>query len=277
MQGLKIRLNNGNMTFPKTYGDTLSYYDYNDIQTYLNDTLGIGENGYGLASIRSGPIEVNNKVTAADWNNLVHDINMLSLHINNYIASIPYIATGTDVITTAIANNLYTTATFLHDDSRRYTCHPSQFEISSGTSILFYTGGDSLRTLPWGVSTNAITHKVVSQFSSRLAARYYFNIGSYLTLTPYYQSGTGINDLDAEWANFIDYLRQPANQYIYKRNEYENYSSTTTAWTSGTLHVSVTANRSSDQSSIEFVTIYSNDSSPNLLITPAVGIYNITL
>lgn len=276
MQVSKIRLNNGNMTFPKTTSDTFNHNDYDDIQTLLGDVLGIGENGYGLALIRSSPIEIDDTVTALEWNNLVYDTNILHQHITNTTTSTPYVSTGSSVITAASVNELYATNTWLYDDSRRYTCHPSQFAISTGTSVLFYPGGDSLRTLPWGVDTNAITHKVVSQFANRLSARYYFNIGSYLTLTPYYQ-GIGVNDLDAEWANFIDYLRQPANQFIYDRRLYNTYSSTTTAWTSGTLHVSIDANRSADLASIEFVTTYSNNANPDLLITPAVGIYNITL
>ena len=265
------------MTFPKTTTDTLSHYDYNDIQLLVGDTLGLGENGYGFALIRSNPVELNDKVTALNWNNLVYDTDILYQHITNTNTSTRYVGTGSSYIQASDVNQLYATSAWLHDDSRRYTCHPGQFEISSGTSILFYPGGDSLRTLPWGVSDSSITHKVVSQFANRLSARYYFNIGSYLTFTPYYQANTGINDLDAEWANFIDYLRQPANQYIYDRSKYITYSTTTTEWTSGTLHVSVTANRSSNQDSIEFVTTYNNDASPNLLILPTVGIFNITL
>jgi hypothetical protein len=264
------------MTYPVNSGDTINHNDHNGIQSLLEDVLGLGENGYGLPLIRSNPLGTSNRTTALEWNNLVYDTDILYQHITNTSTTIQKVTTGTTVVQAAQTNELYSTVAWLYDNSRRYTCHPGQFVISTGSSILFTGGGKSLRTLPWGVDNNSITHRVVSQFANRLAARYYFNIGSYLTFIPYYQ-GEGLNDLDAEWANFIDYLRTPGNEYIYDRTKYINYDSTTTEWTSGTLHVSITADRSPDQSSIEFITQYRNDASPTLLISPAVGIYNITL
>lgn len=274
MQVSKFRLNSVTMTFPVSFGDTIAQNDFNATQSILEDVLGLGENGYGLTSIQSNPISNTSRVKATQWNYLLADLDAVSQHITGQVTNISYVSTGTTAITNTMINDMYNTALSL--EPSRYTVDSSQFLVSTGTSTTFYTGGTSLRTLPWGVATNVITHRVVTEFPNRLAARYYFNLGSYLTLTPYYE-GIGLNDLDAEWGNFIDYINLPGNQYQYGRTQYTTYGSTTTAWTSGTLHVSVTANRATDQASIEFVTTYSNDASPNLLITPAVGIYNITL
>ena len=123
---------------------------------------------------------------------------------------------------------------------------------------------------------NNITHKVVTTFPNRLAARYYFNLGCYLTFVPYYQ-GTGLNDLDVEWAEFIDHLRAPEQELRYGRNEFINYSSTVTSWSSGTLSVSFAAAKSVNETEIEFTTIYSNNASAALIVSPAVATWSITV
>ena len=260
---------------PTSTGDILYHTDFTETQSALEDILGLGQNGYGIPSLKSNPVSPDGKIKAYQWNDLLYDFNAFHEHVTGAVTSTQLVVTGTTVVSHNMANDLYYTTQSLI--ANRYTAHPSQFLISDGgVSTTFYSGGDSLRTLPWGVDSSIITHKVVTQFPNSLAARYYFNLGCYLTYTPYYE-GDGLNDLDAEWANFIDYLREPAQVHIYDRAKFVNYDSTTTEWTSGTLHVSIQADRSDDFKSIEFTVIYQNDASPNLLISPAVGIYTITL
>jgi hypothetical protein len=261
------------MTFPKSSGDLIDHNDYNTTQAILEDIMGIGENGYGLTSILSNPVALNRKINTSSWNVLLADMNAVHQHITGSFTSTQQVTTSTPIMSNMLNAIYYNTVAL---EPNRYHCDPSQFLISDGaSSTIFYNNGDSVRSLPWGVATSAITHHVVTQFPNRLAARYYFNLGCYLTYTPYY-SGTGLNDLDAEWANFIDYLRV-AQPYTYDRQKFVSSDSTTTEWSSGTLFVSITADRSDDQASIDFTVIYRNNASPNLLISPAVGIYSITL
>jgi len=263
------------MSLPTTTGAVIATTDFNPTQAILEDILGIGENGWGLTSIQSNPVPPGKRIYARDINGLLADVNLVNQHITGGFTNISAVVTGTGVVNHNTANDLYDATQSLV--ANRYSVNPNQFLISDGGySTIFYAGGDSLRTFPWGIDTNVITHKVVTQFPNRLAARYYFNMGCYLTYTPYY-SGFGLNDLDAEWANFIDYLRDPARTYTYDRQKFVSYDSTTTAWTSGTLHVSITADRAADLKSVEFTVEYRNDASPDLLISPAVGIYTITL
>lgn len=270
-----IGLNSVNMTFPKYSTDLIDHNDFDDLQLVLEDIMGLGENGYGITSIQSNPVAQGRSIKATQWNYLLADTNSVYQHVNNVFTSTQAVTTGTTVIDHSLANELSGTISNLQ--TLRYTVHPGQFLISDGgSSTVFYGGGDSLRTLPWGISTNIITHEISTQFPNRLAARYYFNQGCYLTYTPYYQ-GTGLNDLDAEWANFIDYLRSPSQAYTYGRQQFITYDSTTTEWSSGTLHVSITADRATAQDAVNFTIDYRNDASPNLLISPAVGIYTITL
>jgi hypothetical protein len=264
------------MTFPKSPGDFIDHNDLNATQTILEDIMGIGENGYGLTSILSNPVAVGRKVNATQWNYLLSDMNTVEQHITGSTSTtlLPVTTASTAIIYASTVTNIYNNTVALQPN--RYHCDPSQFLISDGgSSTIFYGGGDSSRTSPWGVATSSITHHVTTQFPNRLAARYYFNLGCYLTYTPYY-NGTGLNDLDTEWANFIDYLRA-ATPYTYDRQKFVTYDSVTTEWTSGTLFVSIQADRAVDQASIDFTVIYRNNASPNLLISPAVGIYTITL
>jgi len=135
--------------------------------------------------------------------------------------------------------------------------------------------GSSIRTLAWGANDiTQISHQITCRFRSRLAARYYFNQGNYLTWKAFYTVGF-VNDLDAEWANFIDYL-SISDDYRYGRAEYV-VGDSLTEYSSGTLYINVIANKSDDEARIDFTIQYGNVATPNLLISPAVGIYNITL
>ena len=260
-----------------TAGTTATHLDFNLAQSNMEEILGLGENGYGLALIASVPAEESQTAWAQAWNNLLFDINIVNRRITNTSTNINNLVTGTSLITASPMDAMITTSTWLLDASRRYTCHPNQFYVDpvSNTSTLITSDSTSTRTLPWGANgTNIITHRLIASFPDRLAARYYFNLGSYLTFIPYYE-GTGLNDLDAEWADFIDYLRAPNKTYTYRRDDFVNWSSTTTNWTSGTLAVSVVANKSTDETRVEFIITYANNATATLIVTPAVATWQI--
>ena len=257
-------------------GTLITATDYNTIQSTLSDIFGLGENGYGIPVLQSSPLTTGRKVTAKQWNYLLADINTVHEHIAGAFSSTQAVVTSTSIQST-IVDELLPTSEWLNDSSRRWTCHPDKFLISTGTSTTFYGDGFSVRTLPWGVDLNSITHKVVTTFPDRLAALYYFNLGCFLTFTPYYVVGTGLNDLDLEWSRFIDYLRTPEQEYRYSRNEFISYSSTVTSWSSGTLTISLTAAKAVDETEIEFTTVYTNNASATLIVSPSVATWTITV
>jgi len=252
---------------------------YNTAQSKLQNILGLGENGYGLPLISSSLVEVSRTATAKQWNNLIADINIVRQHVANTNTNTAYLITGTSILRASTVTNLISDINWLYDDSRRYKCHPAQFFTTGTTSLTststFFSDSTSTRTLAWGTDTRKITHEVISRFPSRLAARYYFNIGSYLSFVPYYTGGL-VNDLDGEWANFIDYLRNPTREYRYDREQYINYTSTLTVWTSGSLSISLLAEKLEDEKTIKFTTSYMNNSSAGLYITPAGSTWTIT-
>lgn len=255
--------------------------NYTALHDLMDDILGIGENGWGLPLLASNPTSAGRVARAYEYNNLLIDINLAHRHITNANTTTANVVTGTTVISASYVNELSDTVNWLHDDSRRYTCHPDQFfyvNLAGGgsSSNFIPKEGTSTRTLAWGANDiTQIQHNVTCAFRNGLAARYYFNQGNYLTWTPCYV-GNGVNDLDAEWANFIDHLRGTGLEYRYGRAEYLTGDSTT-VYTSGTLYINVLANRSDDQSVVDFTIQYGNNNTPNFLITPAVGSYLITL
>jgi len=259
-----------------TAGTTATHLDFNLIQSNMEEILGLGEDGYGLALISSVPAEEKQIAWTQAWNNLLNDVNLVNRHITNTNTNIAVLVTGTSIISASPIDALLTTSTWLLDDTRRYTCHPSQFYFSGNTSTFVGADSTSTRTLPWGANgTNKVTHRLIASFPNRLAARYYFNLGSYLTWTPYYDDTTALNDLDAEWANFIDYLSVPERKYTYRRYEFVNYTSTTTNWNSGTLSVSVVANKSLDETRVEFIISYANNATATLIVSPTVATWSI--
>jgi hypothetical protein len=275
---LNIRLQLTTMTISS--GTPIAKDDFNTAQATVLDILGLGDNGYGLPIIKSAPVENTQSIGLKQWNNLIDDINQAYLHVANRTTSTAKLNTGTSIVKTTTTNALLSTVDWLNNN--RYTCHPSQF-LNTGTSVAtststFFSDSTSTRTVVWGSGeSNTISHELLVSFPSRTLARYYFNLGSYLTFAPYYQ-GSILFDADAAWANFIDYLRAPAQQYKYDRAKYVNYSSTVTSWTSGSLIVSVLAEKSVDERTIKFTTSYINGSPSTVYITPTGSTYpTITL
>lgn len=257
-----------------TSGTNILKTDYNTPQAILKDVLGVGENGYGRPVTWSDPVETTQIATAKQWNRFIQDLNIVHQHVTNTSTSTAYINTGTDRIAASTVTNLISSVNYVSDSSRRYVCHPSQFVVYQSTST-FFRDSTSTRTLSWGVEPNIITHELVVSFPTRLKARYYFNMGSYLTFVPYYQ-GNIISDIDGAWATFIDYLNLPAQQYIFDRAKYISGSNITT-YTSGSLTVSILASISADEKTIKFTTSYSNSESSTLYITPSGSTWTILI
>jgi hypothetical protein len=257
-----------------TSGNNILKSDFNDAQAILKDVLGQGENGYGFSTITSDPVEITQVATADQWNRFIRDINLIHKHVTNVNTSTLNVNTGTSIITASTATNLISSVNYVSDAVRRYTCHPSQFVVYQSTST-FYYDSTSTRTLTWGVDQTLITHEVVVSFPTRLKARYYFNMGSYLTFSPFFE-GNIIADIDGEWATFIEYINQPAQRYIFDRTKYLAGSAITT-WTSGTLTVSILASILSDEKSIKFTTSFSNSDSTTVYITPSGSTWTILI
>ncbi len=268
------------MTFPKNPTDLILAADYNYLQAQVEEIIGQNENGYGFSEIYSLPVSDANKVDTNSWRYLIRDLNIVSAHITNVTTAtdISGITTGS-LITTSMPNSAATNAAYAL--ANRYTCHPAQYftdPVTGGT--VNYEGGTSTRTTVWGVDLREIHHTARVSFPTRLMARYFFNLGSYIQWTNR-DLNNGLNDIDAEWATFFDSVLE--TPYIYSRNQYVNYDSTTTTYNSGTLQIEITANIVGSVGdpeygrAIDFSIYYRNNDSSNLIVSPTVAYWNILI
>jgi hypothetical protein len=258
-----------------TIGTVITATEYNESHLLISDILGLGENGWGMPFSASTPASSGNKIYARSWVNLLDDINYANKHIYGTKSTLDYAVTGTTVVSAAYANSLVDLATSLSSEEVRYTCHPSNFVFNPLTnSTTNFSDSVSIRTLPWGANgTTMIEHTMVVSWPNRLSARYYFNEGNYLVYNPFY-SGVGLNDLDTEWDRFFTYLGE--NPWKYTHHQFVNYRTTTTNWTSGTLEIIVSASIATNDKRITVDVQYINNASADLILTPAVSIFNIS-
>lgn len=270
------------MTFPLNTGDVPNNFDFTSTQVVIKDILGLGDNGWGLSFIESDPVYSGMRIDAAQWNKLLYDVNTVYQHVHTVFTSTTSVTTGSTVINHSFPNDLYSTAQALVGS--RYTVDPSQFLTAySGTSTVFYTGGDSVRTISWGgTSTTYIVQNVISHLPNNTFAKYYFNQGCYFSFTPYYSGLVLGGSIDVQWVNFIDYINTN-DPYTFDRTKFMAQlaypgipSSKTWNWTTGSLQVIVSAELKTDLSSIEFRVEYDNNNTSTVGVQIGCGIgYNL--
>jgi hypothetical protein len=268
------------MTLPTTTGNTIISADFNYIQSIVEEVMGQGENGYGMSDISSIPVSEYNKVGIKEWQALSRDLGIILKHITNYTTSsgISGITTGTLII--AKSHNIAASGAE-YALANRYECHPAQYFLDpvTGNSVVYSTS--SSRTAAWGIEVREVHHSVRVSFPTRLIARYFFNLGSYVQWFAG-DENNGLNDIDGEWANFFDYINT-AKIYTYSRNQYTNYNSTMTVYNSGTLQVQIIATIVGSISdpeygnAIDFNFYYLNLDSALLVVSPAVSYWEILI
>jgi hypothetical protein len=263
------------MSHPLITGTTILAQDYNETYNIIAEIIGPGENGYGFGYTLGFPVSSNDPIRLWQMQGLQGDVNTAYKHITNNYTGLQLISTTTTV-GAALQNQLYDAAQYAL--ANRYTCHPNQYFVDPDTgATINTTEGTSTRTLSWGLApNNQIQHKVNVYWASRLTRRYFFNAGGKLEWTPGHnnQSMTGLplNDLDAEWANFIEYW-QATQDWTYDRNVFVTYNSTSTSWSSGTLQIIASADIESDEN-IRFTFTYRNNNTPTLVVVPSSGFWN---
>lgn len=262
----------------KTSGQVAETVDYNYPQAQAQEQLGTGEDGYGYPASYSIPVRRRTRITTSTAVDLWLDLNDIYTHLQDETTS-TQLPQFQDLITANFFNEMAGLSDWNIDPVRRWTCHPNQYVLDDTTSTVTprLFGTSSVRTLAWGISDNEIDHQVAVRWPTRLQARYYFNLGNYLVWRPYYtveNTATVFNDLDQEWANWIRW-HNATQEWRYTREEFINYSSTTTVYTSGTLSMTVLAEKESNERRVNITVTYRNSDSPLLLITPTVAGYII--
>jgi len=252
-------------------GSIIRMVHYNDIQTKVNEIIGLGQDGWGQGSQNSSAVTTRSRVSRTQWGNLINDVDFTKQHITGTTSSLVAPSTGT-AISPNLGNAL---GSVVFDDllPLRYTCHPSQFYGYPGETVNTFNG-TSTRTTVWG---REISQQVRVDWPTNLFARYFFNAGSVLTWRPIYTSIADPNDRDEEWAAFIDYMKANVD-YEYARDDFLGASaSKTTTYTSGTLSVTILALRNGTTSTatrVDLTAIFRNDDLSYISVDPVRGYWN---
>ena len=251
---------------------TIQAVDYTQSQEILADIIGLGENGYGMPGTLSGPVNTRTKVRSQDWNYLLRDLNSVSIHITNTATGISTVS-NTTIVNSTLSNSVWDGVSELVPS--RYICHPDQYFTDPVTSETWNTtNGTSTRTLVWDMDANSeITHKVNAAWTTALTARYFFNQGGYFIYKPFHLNNGTTSTVDTAWVSFIDYVGAIGG-FEYKRDQFVSTTTNivTKSWSSGTLGISVLAERSADRDSVLFTVKYKR---PQLELVPSRAYWNI--
>jgi hypothetical protein len=280
------------ITHPLTTGTaTISVGSYNDVFELVNEVIGVGEDGYGLQDFFSTPVSTGTVITAAQWKNLYIDlVERAYQHITSSTNTLTTaITTGSTVIQANYQDQAWITANYVYNN--RYTCAEGQYFRDPNTNATVnYTGGITTRTLEWGVFENNIYQTTIMRWGSRLLARYFFNLGGYVTWTPFHNN-IGYNDIDSEWAQFIVAIQQDqvTSPIKYDRAAFIAQNAGTTAtvypvgstrggtqpsYESGNLSINVQIFKATNEESLRITTTFSNSDGSLLIVTPTVGYWN---
>jgi hypothetical protein len=264
------------MTLPIAPGSTatVAVADYMDSYTIVNDIIGIGENGYGFPVPRSGPVSTKTKIKVRDWNYLQLDLNSIFIHVTDAGTATTTVTAATTVNST-LSNTVYAQVNEI--EGQRYVCHPNQFFADPVTSETWNTtNGVSTRTPTWDMDTTAeITHKVNAAWTTPLTARYFFNQGGYFIYKPFYANTGTTATIDTQWVSFIDYVKHIGG-FEYTRPYFVNTATSlvTKSWTSGTLKISLAAERNVVKNQVLFTVKYKRR---ELEIVPNRAYWNIVI
>ena len=189
-----------------TQGSKVSQSDYNSFYTLVNDVLGpgSGQRGYGQSLIATTTsVSTSSKITQAHWANLRLDVLRIAAHqglsenagwASGNTTSIPLLPqiTSTKKISADVVNKYVDAINVLSLTSNVYKLAVGQYSDELLTQ--------SIRTTQWN---SIIRHYFTINFSSANNARYFFNSGGSIRITPSFikNSSTSINN---DWENLIN-------------------------------------------------------------------------
>lgn len=256
--------------------------DFNIIQSRVEEILGLGLDGYGLAAVRSTGVLKSNVIGREQWNELLADMDRISTHVYGTASGFTTITNSVTVITTsrtvdyfAFTNNIY------FNDGIRYTCYPggtwpTQFVEQNGEDIAFLNGNSTSTTTIW---YGSMSHIYRMRWATPLNARHYFNTGGIITWRPVFGPGPTETLSDAEWANFLTvYITGGYGFFEYKRSDWVTTATTLTrVYNSGTKQISITAEKNVETipslnqypDNLKLTCIFRDTALPDFIVTPA--------
>lgn len=167
--------------------------DYNGIQTLMNRLIGNGDGSYGYGQdVKSSPVFVGNIITKAQWDTLRFDLLNARIHQTGSTPSIVLLQEDA-VIDDKAADPVRSYADLAELASTE------RFNTTTEQTVLTNIGSPDY-TSAW--STSAVV-ELTATFTTSNEARYFFNSGSTLNVTP---TITGFTDTaqNRSWNNLFN-------------------------------------------------------------------------
>ena len=169
-------------------GDKVSATDYNNVRLAMLNILGSGSGDYGYGQTPASASAIfADKVKRTDWDNLRRDIQRIADHQGTSIA-IASVTTGTKISASVVNNYLDVVSNVLITN---------RFNLAIGQY-----SDETITTSTKSSWNGIIQHNFQLDFGSVDNARYYFNAGGNIRITPTFtpNSNTSINQ---DWNNII--------------------------------------------------------------------------
>ena len=269
--------------------------------TSATDIIGLGDQGYGLATYTSFPVRRGNRISVSQLQGLFRDLNTVTQHVSGQFTTTMEITTGS-----AITSSTFTALWRLKEyvNQARFQLHPSQRSTYTGalgiTEDIWNQNSTSTRTQLWNTTSTStvnyistITHQTRIEWATTSLARYFFNSGGDLVFKPFWTTGTGqmastsasFSVLDNAWARFVGTGTAFVTDWSYTRADFVKTESTTTRFwgTASTLSIVVTVVRLPDLRGVDFRVdyrtlvggnIWYDDSQIAAVITPPAPVDN---
>lgn len=243
-------------------GSSIAATDFVTIQDKAQSLLGTGtgSRGYGQ-TVLSADVYSGNIITKAQWDALRYDIINVRFHQDGVLPSIATVNVGDPIQFGAGSPNS-------NFDTLLETAIANRFNVASNQSTITAKG---TATTSSSFSTSA-SFTVTATFASANAARYFFNSGGKIRITPTFSGSISTAQVNA-WTNFINSVgtrsfganTDPYVNYYTLTNSYQIYyqGSLSTPYSANNYRMEAkvdVANNSAGTASVLYLKVTLNDS-----------------
>jgi len=241
-------------------GSQIAASDFVTIQDKAQSLLGTGSTtrGYGQP-VQSADVFAGNEITKAQWDLLRYDIVNIRLHQDGALPNIVTVNVG-DVIGYGAGSPIINYNTLLE------TAVANRFQIAQNQSVVA-NKGTATTSSSWSVSA---TMEVTIPFANSNDARYFFNSGGKVRITPTLTGGNGTAQVNA-WTNFLTSVGTQSfgaanvlTNYYTLTNSYQTYyqNSLSTPYSANNINLSArtdVADNSAGIATILYLKVTLND------------------
>lgn len=241
-------------------GSQITASDFVTIQDKAQSLLGTGSTtrGYGQP-VQSADVFAGNEITKAQWDLLRYDIVNIRLHQDGVLPNIVTVNIGDPIGYGAGSPNT-------NYDTLLETAIANRFQIAQNQSVVA-NKGTATTSSSWSVSA---TMEVTIEFANSNDARYFFNSGGKVRITPTLTGGNGTAQVNA-WTNFLTSVGTQSfgaanvlTNYYTLTNSYQTYyqNSLSTPYSANNINLSArtdVADNSAGIATILYLKVTLND------------------